>query len=153
MVSRFRMKKRVEFADTDMAGIVHFANYVRYMEETEHAFFRSLGCSVYEEIDNRSVITWPRLHVQCDYAKPLRFEDEVEIELIVSKRTNKTLNYHFYFFARDEQGELQRVATGSMIAVCVKFDTITRAMQSIEIPERFSQIVADPNFHESNITI
>ena len=36
-------KRRVEFAETDMAGQVHFSNFFRYMEAAEHAFFRSLG--------------------------------------------------------------------------------------------------------------
>jgi YbgC/YbaW family acyl-CoA thioester hydrolase len=40
------MIHRVEFTDTDMAGIVHFSSFFRYMEVTEHAFFRSLGFSI-----------------------------------------------------------------------------------------------------------
>ena len=47
MPYEFKMIHRVEFADTDMAGIIHFASYFRYMEVTEHAFFRSLGFSIY----------------------------------------------------------------------------------------------------------
>ena len=39
----FKLTRRIEFAETDMAGIVHFANFFRMMEATEHAFFRSLG--------------------------------------------------------------------------------------------------------------
>ena len=42
-VSTFITHRRVEFSDTDMAGIVHFANFYRYMEQAEHDFFRSLG--------------------------------------------------------------------------------------------------------------
>ena len=46
MAYEFRTKRRVEFADTDMAGIIHFTSLFRYMEETEHAFFRSLAWSI-----------------------------------------------------------------------------------------------------------
>ncbi len=46
MTSVFRTTRRVEFADTDMAGIVHFANFFRFMEAAEHEFLRSRGLSV-----------------------------------------------------------------------------------------------------------
>ena len=40
MADPFRTTRLVEFGDTDMAGIVHFANFFRYMESAEHAFLR-----------------------------------------------------------------------------------------------------------------
>ena len=57
----FRVKRIVEFADTDMAGIVHFAQFFNYMEAAEHAFFRSLGISVVtRQVD--PPVGWPRVH-------------------------------------------------------------------------------------------
>ena len=41
-----RIRRRVEFSETDMAGIVHYSNFFRYMEAAEHEFFRALGFSV-----------------------------------------------------------------------------------------------------------
>jgi acyl-CoA thioester hydrolase len=40
---------RVEFFETDLAGIVHFANYYRFMEQAEHAFFRALGLKIHDK--------------------------------------------------------------------------------------------------------
>lgn len=60
MTAQFITTRRVEFADTDMAGIIHFANYYRYMEEAEHAFFRSLGLRIMQSQPDGSVIGWPR---------------------------------------------------------------------------------------------
>ena len=40
MPTEFTIKRRVQFSETDMAGIMHFANYFRLMEEVEHAFLR-----------------------------------------------------------------------------------------------------------------
>ena len=54
----FVYRKRVEFADTDMAGIVHFSRFFVYMEMAEHAFWRSLGLSVHGTLDGR-IIGWP----------------------------------------------------------------------------------------------
>ena len=47
MAYEYKMTRRIEFAETDMAGIVHFSNFFRMMEATEHAFFRSLGLSIH----------------------------------------------------------------------------------------------------------
>ena len=41
MTAPFRVSRRVDFADTDMAGIIHFSNYFRYMEFAEVAFLRA----------------------------------------------------------------------------------------------------------------
>ena len=60
MPYEFIFSRRVEFAETDMAGIVHFANFYRMMENAEHAFFRSLGFSVHDEFDGQT-IGWPRV--------------------------------------------------------------------------------------------
>lgn len=43
----FHWRRRVEFAETDMAGIAHFSSFVIYMEQAEHALLRSLGTSVF----------------------------------------------------------------------------------------------------------
>ena len=53
----FTITRRVEFSETDMAGIVHFSNFCRYMEHAEHAFFRSLDRSI---VDPALGIGWPR---------------------------------------------------------------------------------------------
>ena len=90
----FTIKRRVEFSETDMAGIVHFSNFCRYMEHAEHAFFRSLDRSI---VDRDLGVGWPRVHLSCDFKKPLRFEDEVEIHLLVSAKTSKSISYQFRF--------------------------------------------------------
>jgi acyl-CoA thioester hydrolase len=130
MAYEFKRVFRVEFADTDMAGIVHFANFFRYMEVTEHAFFRSLGFSIHTHIDGRN-IGWPRVHAECDYKSPLRFEDEVEVHLRVREKKSKALTYDFAFRKLDGTA----VATGSLTAVCVAMDEQTGTMKAVTIPE------------------
>ena len=82
MPSEFKVVRRVEFSETDMAGIVHYSNFFRYMESAEHAFFRALGFSIVTTATDPPV-GWPRVHASCDYRQPLRFEDEVEIHMLV----------------------------------------------------------------------
>src|SRR4051812_18470994 len=99
MPYQYTTVQRVEFSDTDMAGIMHFANFFRFMEVTEHAFFRSLGFSIHMEAGGRK-FGWPRVHASCDYRQPLRFEDEVEVQLVVREKKPKALSYDFIFRKR-----------------------------------------------------
>lgn len=132
MGSEFRMVHRIEFAQTDMAGIMHFSNFFRLMEETEHAFFRSLGLSIMHREGDR-VIGWPRVHASCDYRRPLRFEDEVEVHLRVREKKEKALTYDFIFHRVADPPE--EAAIGKLTVVCVEVNKAAGTMKSIAIPE------------------
>jgi YbgC/YbaW family acyl-CoA thioester hydrolase len=130
MTFEFRHKHRVEFSETDMAGIVHFSNFFRYMEMAEHAFHRSLGLSVYTKIDGRTV-SWVRVRADCAYQAPLGFEDELEICLSVRKKTKKSITYGFEF----SKPGVASIASGSMTVLCVAIDPVTKQMSTIAIPK------------------
>lgn len=127
------MTHRVEFADTDMAGIMHFANFFRFMERTEHAFLRSMGTSVHAHHEGQT-FGWPRVHVECDFVKPLRFEDEVEVELRVREKRERSLVYDFTFRKLQDGAATDEVARGSFITVCVSIDPELGKMKAVPIP-------------------
>jgi acyl-CoA thioester hydrolase len=137
MPCEFKMIHRVEFADTDMAGIIHFASYFRYMEVTEHAFFRSLGFSINTRTPEFQV-GWPRVHVSCDFERPLRFEDEVEVHLRVREKRQKSLTYDFVFRQVNGSPGIE-VARGALTAVCVALDSQTSQMVAVPIPEAIAR--------------
>jgi len=126
MPTEFSITRRVQFAETDMAGIVHFANYFRMMEEVEHAFFRSIGLSVSMQHDGMH-IGWPRVSAACEYFGPIRFEDDVQLNLRVTKVGEKSFNYEVEFL-----WEGRRVALGKMTSVCCEM--LETGMRSIPIP-------------------
>jgi len=117
MPYEFKITRRVEFSETDMAGIVHFSNYYRYMESAEHQFFRSLGYSIVTRQTDPPV-GWPRVHASFDFKHPLRFEDEFEVHLLVAEKRSRTLTY--VFKVRKLGGpEPIECAVGRMTVVCV----------------------------------
>ncbi len=135
MAYEFKAQRRVEFSDTDMAGIMHYSNFFRFMETAEHGFYRSLGFSVVmKEIDPR--LGWPRVHAECDYRKPLRFEDLVEIHLLVAEKKAKALNLVFKFRKLDGAQAVD-VARGALTIVCVEHRT-DGTMGAVEIPEEIA---------------
>ena len=119
MAYEYTLTRQVEFSDTDMAGIVHFTAFFRYMEAVEHAFFRSLGFSIATR--EPEPVGWPRVHVDCDFRYPLRFEDLVEIHLLVREKREKSIVYSIVFRKLNEDPP-REVARGTLAVACVKRD-------------------------------
>lgn len=94
-----------------MAGIVHFANFFRMMENAEHAFFRSLGFTIHGH-ESGTTIGWPRVNAACEFLRPLRFEEVVEIQLLVAEVRTRSIRYVFRFW-KDAGGQRVEVARGS----------------------------------------
>ena len=138
MAYEFRAQRRVEFSDTDMAGIMHYSNFFRFMETAEHGFFRSLGFSIAPGGlgPGQPRMGWPRVHASCDYHKPLRFEDLVEIHLLVAEKRTKAINYLFRFVKLNAEPPLE-VARGAITIVCVQHFPDGR-MSSVPIPPEIS---------------
>lgn len=109
----FAAVHRIEFADTDAAGLLHFSAYFRLMEATEHAFYRSLGGSGFVE-DGKGRRGMPRVSASCEFLRPLRFEDEVEVRLRLRKAGERKVGYDFEFRVRPDP---EPAARGSMIVV------------------------------------
>ena len=137
MAFEFKLTRRVEFSDTDMVGIVHYSNFFRYMEAAEHAFFRSIGLSIASRQADPPV-GWPRVHAECDYKQPLRFEDEVQIHMLVSEKKSKSLSYVFRFFKQESSGPVE-IARGSLTVVCVHH--IDGKMRAATIPKAISDLI------------
>ena len=131
MAYEFRANRMVEFSDTDMAGIMHFSNFFRFMETAEHGFYRSLGFSV--AMEESLGLGWPRVKAECEYKHPLRFEDVVEIHIIVRKVGVRSIAFDFHF-SKIEHGHRIEAATGRLTVVCVTRDPETGGMKSMPIP-------------------
>ena len=174
----FHWRRRVEFAETDMAGIAHFSSFSIYMEQAEHALLRSLGTSVFgapASLDaglgetqpehppggiagtpsptgnpllpsskrvaadrNVSVLTWPRVHCECDYLAPARFEDELDIFVTVSRLGTKSVSYLHRMFLGGHA-----IATGKIVAVCSMVDPELGVLTGIRIPEHLRELLSE----------
>ncbi|MDA1045230.1 MAG: thioesterase family protein [Verrucomicrobia bacterium] len=106
------IQRRVEYADTDMAGIVHYSAFFRYMESAEHELFRRAGLSVVMQDAHRQ-LSWPRVACAFEYNEPLRFEDEFDVSIWIAKMGNKSLTFHAEIL-----GARTIHATGSSTSVC-----------------------------------
>lgn len=136
MTPVYRTTRRVEFRDTDAAGIVHFSAFFHYMEEVEHEFLRSLGLSVLMR-DAEGVLSWPRVAASCQFQSAVKFEDVLDVELRLVRVGDKSVTYGFSFA---HQG--RPVAAGELTAVCCRIVT-DAAPRSVEIPDEIKKKFAD----------
>ncbi|MCE9563316.1 MAG: acyl-CoA thioesterase [Planctomycetes bacterium] len=124
----FQATRRVEFGDTDMAGIMHFANFFRFMEAAETAFLRERGLTVNWR-DHDGKLGFPRVSASCDYQKPAFFEDVLTIAVTIEKLGRKSVSYRFDF--TNQRGEL--LAVGRVTAVFCRTSAPDK-IESLEIP-------------------
>lgn len=135
MAKPFSRTRRIQFAETDLAGVLHFSNYYRLMEETEHAFLRSIGLSVIETDGDRT-ISWPRVATSCEYLAPARFEDELNLVLRVTHVGRRSVAYDVEFLREGE-----RIAKGHMAAACCLQSP--SSFKSIAIPSAIREKLCD----------
>ena len=126
MSAEFIHRRRVQFAETDLAGIVHFSWYFRYMEEAEHALWRAAGLSIAPEA---ATVGWPRVAAAFDYKSPLRFEDEFDVAVRLDAVSRRTLQYGFTL-----RREAVMIGHGLLTTACVT-KLPDGAMRSIDLPE------------------
>jgi acyl-CoA thioester hydrolase len=125
MSNAFRYTRRVQFAETDLAGIVHFSWMFKYMEEAEHALWRAAGLSVAAPGDH---IRWPRVSATFDFRSPLRFEDEFIVTVRIDDVTRRTIRFGFAI----ERGETV-IGSGTLTAAAVSKDE-DGTLRSVTVP-------------------
>jgi YbgC/YbaW family acyl-CoA thioester hydrolase len=126
-------RRRVQFRDTDVSGIVHFSVFFCYAEEAEHALWRAAGLRI---DDPASGVHWPRVAASFEFLKPLRFEDEVDVHLRIVEKGPKTLTYQAVLL---KAGEV--AAVGSTTAICAQKDADGR-MRAVDMPDEISSAFA-----------
>lgn len=131
MPHTFRTQRRVEFVETDMAGIVHFSNFYRWMEQTEHEFFRSLGLSIMTHLPDGTVLGWPRVSANCRFIAPARYEDVIDVELSVQRIGVKSVTWDCRF---SKQGEPLAAGTMKTVSCVVRHG---QGLESVAIPPEF----------------
>jgi acyl-CoA thioester hydrolase len=132
MTTAFVTTRRVEFSDTDAAGIMHFAAFFRMMEQAEHELLRSVGLSVVTQ-DAGEKMSWPRVAAKCDFRSTARFEDVLQIEVQIVRLGTSSITYGHRF---SREGQL--LAEGQITAVCCRV-VDGQAPQSMPIPATFAE--------------
>lgn len=132
----FRTRRKVEMADTDMVGIVHFARFFLYMENAEHEFLEALGTRVLVEMDGCQM-GWPRVAATCEYLAPARFGDVLDIHLTVAKKGRSSMTY-----AIEISRDGRPLARGRVTTAFCRLDG-PDGVRAVRIPESLSALLEE----------
>lgn len=108
MTTSISIKRRLQWMDTDAAGVWHHSTVLRWTEEAEVELHRELG------IVDQTFGAIPRVHVEFDFRESLRFDDDVKVNLEVAKVGDSSVTYAIEVRHGDEP-----VASGRMVAVMI----------------------------------
>ena len=77
---------RVYYEDTDLAGIVYYANYLRFIERARTEWVRDLGVDQ-GRLKAEEGIVFAVRRVEADYLHPAKFDDQLTVETTVEQMT------------------------------------------------------------------
>lgn len=100
MEQRFEYIHKVCYYETDMMGVVHHSNYVRWMEEARCSYLESKGFS-FKRLQDTGIFS-PTISIQCKYIHPCRFEDEIKILIKETSYTKVRVAFEYEFYLGDK---------------------------------------------------
>ena len=100
--------RRIDWMDTDAAGIYHYSALLRLAEAAEAALHTDRG------IAHITFGATPRVHIEFDYKRAVAFNDEVVTEILVAELGRTSVTYEFTF---THAGEV--IATGKIVGVFI----------------------------------
>lgn len=132
-----RIRRRVEYVDTDMSGIVHFSRFLVFMENAEHEFLKAIGAGVHWRDGEGREISWPRVAVSCEYLSPARFGDVLEVHLQVVRKGVRSMTYGFEITCGGDT-----LARGKTTCACCVIND-PAGLKAIPIPEEIASQIEE----------
>jgi acyl-CoA thioester hydrolase len=113
------IRERVRWADVDAAGIIYFGAYARFIDIAESEFMRALGYT-FATLESLG-ITLPRVHVEFDFFKPAKLDDEMTLETRVAGVGVHSVRYKF---AISRESDDALLAEATVVVACVERTTL-----------------------------
>ena len=114
----FQWKVRVYYEDTDLGGVVYHANYLRFMERARTEWLRSLGFEQ-DILRDRHRVLFVVVDADVHFRRPARFNDELTVSAVVTKRTAASLTLQQVVQGPDGS----ELCTGTVRVACIDADT------------------------------
>ncbi len=85
----FHYGRKAQYHETDQMGVIHHANYIKWMEEARVAFLDALGFG-YVDIEREGVVS-PVVSISVEYRRPTMFADEFDVAVRINRYTSRVL--------------------------------------------------------------
>ena len=133
--------RRIEFSETDMAGLVHFTNFFKYMETAERDFFEAAGVDLIKTVPGE-LVGWPRARVECKFSAPVRFGDTIDIHLAVKAVKDRAIDFQFRIYSHNDDGSRTHCAKGHMTTVFTQLSA-TGELESLALPANVRERITE----------
>ena len=115
---------RVYYEDTDAAGIVYYANYLKFAERARTEMMRDRGAS-HEQLRQEHGLTFVVKHCAADYRAPARLDDVLDVRTHIGKVAGASLSLRQPIYCNDRL----------LVSVDVRLALLNEAMRPARIPE------------------
>jgi len=115
MSMNFTWPVRVYYEDTDVAGVVYYANYLKFMERARTEWLRSIGVDQTRLLEEG--LLFVILSTNVNFLKPARFNDLLRVTCEVIEHTRTSFSFTQEIFREDSDGEL--LVEGQARAACL----------------------------------
>lgn len=122
----FRWPVRVYFEDTDAAGIVYYANYLKFFERCRTEWLRALGIAQ-QELAEREQLQFVVVSLQTNFMRPARLDDRIDVTARIGKQARSYVLFEQCAWRGDEL-----LATAEVKVACVN----KRSSRPTALPER-----------------
>jgi acyl-CoA thioester hydrolase len=117
----FTWPVRVYYEDTDLGGVVYYANYLRFLERARTEWLRSLGCDQTELLE-RDGLLFVITGVEIRYRQPARFNDHLCVTAALDRHRRASMRFRQSIYRDDSRNE--RLVDAQVEAACVTADTM-----------------------------
>lgn len=114
--SPFVFHARVYYEDTDLGGVVYYANYLRFLERARTEWLLAMGVSQAELLETRGLL-FAITRVDIRYLRPARFEDRLAITVELARRRRASMDFDQRIHRGGPDGEL--LCTAQVSAACL----------------------------------
>ncbi|MEQ1668343.1 MAG: tol-pal system-associated acyl-CoA thioesterase [Sulfuriferula sp.] len=122
---------RVYYEDTDAAGVVYYANYLKFMERARTEWLRALGVEQTDLLGDHEVVFVVR-HVAAKYHQAARFNDALLIETRIQQLTPVRIK-----FAQSIMRDGVQLVSSEVEVVCVNAMTF----KPVKIPQHIMNLL------------
>lgn len=132
---------RVYYEDTDRAGVVYYANYLKFMERARSEYLRSLGFEQDQLIEQDGVIFAVRA-IALDYLRPARFNQLLDVTARVAEVGKASLL--FAQRVQRAQGDATEVmCEGTVKIACLAADTLRPTATPPRLRHRLMEVTSE----------
>lgn len=120
---KHRTHLKVRFGDVDLAGIVYFPRFLHYCHVGMEDYFSEVLDIDYDQLLLEHRLAFPTVHIEIDFLHPLKYGEEVEIEMEIKKIGNTSVEWRYRIF---RVGEDEAIAQARQVTVCTDLDTFAK---------------------------